>query len=489
MTAMHRLIVVLTLLGCLLGGGLLPVRAQTAALDTYLEAQTAAHRIPGLALAVAYADGRVEIRTYGGDITPQTRFRIGSLSKAMTAVAVLQLVEDSLIELDAPIQAYLTGFTTQDPDRARRITVRHLLNQTSGLSDRGYDSMANARPLEELTRSFASARHEAEPGTQFAYFNGNYDLLGRIVEVVSGQRYSAYMRERLLTPAGMGHALVYDDPTQTQMGADGLAQGHILLYGFPIPYDEPMPISAPSGGIMVSGEDMAAFLRQFVVAEPTILSADSLEAMLSVPASVETPYAMGWFVEVREDGARVFTHSGDVMTFHADMALLPDEGIAFALLYNRQSLLSGFVTYPEIRDGVMAIVRGGEAASGGLSASVIGLVILVISVIVVVNDTRRLLASRRWVAHTQGQSVVRRGLSLALLPIPLYVLLLLPSLSLMLIGRALNYDVLIAYLPDIMLLLAATATLSMLTLAARLFFLMQAAPALHKPTAQQGEMK
>ncbi|XWX02483.1 serine hydrolase domain-containing protein [Aggregatilineales bacterium SYSU G02658] len=479
----HSFSLALVLTSFLLTIGATSIQAQAAALDAYLEAQISANRITGLALAVAYADGSVDVRTYGDNIRPETRFRIGSLSKAMTAVAVLQLAEQGLIDLDAPIQTYLPSFTTQNPDWARRITVRHLLNQTSGLSDRGYDSMANARPLEELTRSFASARHDAEPGTQFAYFNGNYDLLGRIVEVVSGQRYSAYTRERLLTPAGMGHALVYDDPTQTQMGADGLAQGHILLYGFPIPYDEPMPISAPSGGIMASGEDMAAFLRQFVVAEPTILSADSLEAMLSVPASVETPYAMGWFVEVREDEARVFTHSGDVMTFHADMALLPDEGIAFALLYNQQSLLSGFVTYPEIRDGVMAILRGGEAASGGLSASVIGLVILVISVIVVVSDTRRLLASRRWVAHTQGQSVVRRGLSLALLPIPLYVLLLLPSLSLMLIGRALNYAVLIAYLPDIMLLLAATATLSMLTLAARLIFWLREHQLMHKPQA------
>lgn len=462
----HRFVVVMALLSSLLAGRPLPAYAQTATLDAYLEAQVAAHRIPGLALAIAYADGRVETRTYGNGITPATRFRIGSLSKTMTAVAVLQLVEAGLVDLDAPVQTYLTDFTTQNADWARRITVRHLLNQTSGLSDEGYDSLFNARPSEELIRSFAGARHTAEPGMQFAYFNPNYDLLGRIVEVVSGQRYSAYMSEKLFMPAGMRHALVYDDPAPRAV--EGLTQGHILLYGFPIPYAEHLPIAAPSGGIIASGADMAAFLRQFVMDAPDILSRESITTMLTVPGGIDAPYAMGWFAGASGDEGRIFTHPGDVTTFHADMALLPDEGVAFALLYNRQNLLSTFTTYPEIRDGVTAILRGGEAAAGGLSAGVIGIILLVVSVIAVVGDTRRLLISRQWVKRTQGQTVARRGLSLAVLLIPLYVLLLLPSLILALTGRGLNYTLLIAYLPDIMLLLAVTATLSVLTVAVRL---------------------
>ncbi len=485
MTAMHRLIVVLTLLGCLLGGGLLPVRAQTAALDTYLEAQTAAHRIPGLALAVAYADGRVEIRTYGGDITPQTRFRIGSLSKAMTAVAVLQLVEDSLIDLDAPIQTYLPSFTTQNPNWARQITVRHLLNQTSGLSELGYDALQDERLGDKLIPSFASARHDAEPGRQFAYFNANYELLGQIIEVASGQSYSAYMREHVFLPAGMNNALAHGDPTPTE----GLAQGHIALYGFPIALREPMPIPEASGGIIASGTDMAAFLRQFVIDTPNILSQGSIAMMLTPSPGVDSPYGMGWIAETTTDGARIFTHGGSVMTFSSAMALLPDEGIAFALLYDRNNLLLTLTANASIHNGVIAILRGKEAPASGLSGSVIGFLLLAVSTIIVSSDTYRLFTSRRWAERTRAQSIWRRVIALALLLFPVYLLILLPSLARTIMQRVVTYELIFFQVPDLVLLLFISAALSLLTLAARLFFLMQAAPALHKPTAQQGEMK
>lgn len=282
----HGCALFVAMLSFWLAGALRPLYAQSDALDAYLEEQIATHRLPGLALAIAYADGRVDVRTYGEGITPTTRFRIGSLSKSMTAVAVMQLFEEGRLDLDAPIQTYLTDFTTRNPDWARRITVRHLLNHTSGLSDRDYDLAFNARPLEALPSSFARARHTAEPGAQFAYLNANYALLGRIVEVVSGQTYGAYLSQRLFAPAGMQTALAYDDPMPRAI--EGLAQGHILLYGLPIPFAEPLPIPAPSGGIIASGADMAAFLRQFVIKEPNILSPDSIAAMLSVPSGIDS---------------------------------------------------------------------------------------------------------------------------------------------------------------------------------------------------------
>lgn len=462
----HNFVVVVFLLSFLLAGRPLQAYAQTATLDAYLQAQTAKHHIPGLTLAIAYSDGRIDVRTYGDGITPATRFRIGSLSKTMTAVAVLQLVEAGLVNLDAPIQTYLTDFTTQNAEWASQITVRHLLNHTSGISDLGYPSPADVHESEELIQSFARASHIAAPGRQFAYFNGNYDLLGRIVEVVSGQRYSTYMSEKIFTPIEMNKAVVSDDPTP--IAVDGLAQGYILLYGFPIPYAEHLPIFAPSGGVIACGTDMAAFLRQFVIDKPDILSRESIRTMLTVPNGIDTPYAMGWFANRNGDQKHIFTHPGDVLTFHADMALLPDDGVAFALLYNRQNLLSTFTTYPEIRDGVMAILQGGKASGGSLSASVIGILILIMSAAAVVGDTRRLLTSRHWAARTYKLNAVQRGLSLLLLPIPLYILLFLPQAALALTGQALNFAILIAYLPDIMLLLAVTAVLSVLTLVVRL---------------------
>ncbi len=465
----YRLVVVMIFLGLLLAGGLRLTYAQPDALDSYLEAQTAAHRLPGLALAAVYADGSVDVRTDGSGITSATRFRIGSLSKAMTAVAVLQLVEAGLIDLDAPIQTYLTGFTTQNADWASRITVRHLLNQTSGLSELGYDATPDARLGDKLIPSFARARHDAEPGAQFAYFNANYELLGRIVEVVSGQPYSAYMRERVFAPAGMDDALVYGDPAPTER----LAQGHLVLYGFPIPFQEPGTIPEASGGISASAADMAAFLRQFVIDEPDILSKVSIAEMLTTPPGVDSPYGMGWIAETTPDGARVFTHGGSVMTFSSDMALLPDDGAAFALLYNRNNLLATLTSSADIHNGVIAILRGREAPVGGMSGSVIGIAILTISAIIIASDARRLLTSRRWMERARGQPIWRRAVSLALLLFPVYVLLLLPALAQMVMQRVATYDLIFFQLPDLVLLLFISAALSLLTFAARLVFLAQ----------------
>ncbi len=439
-------------------------------LDDYLQAQVEAQRVPGLALALAFADGSVDVRTYGSGITPETRFRVGSLSKAMTAAAALRLVEAELLDLDAPVRAYLPEFTTQDPDHAGRITVRHLLNQTSGLSDASLGAFFEIGALDEVVPALAAARPLAEPGATFAYFNSNYDLLGRVIEVVAEQPFDAYLREQVLIPAGMTDALAPEGPPST---IEGLTQGHILVFGFPIAYDDERQIPLPSGGVVASGRDMAAFLSQFVIEAPTLLSDDSRALMLAPPPDIDSPYGMGWFAETLTDGAPMFYHTGDLLTFHADMVLLPQEGVAFALLYNRQNLLSTFTTYSEIRTGVTAILRGEEAPGPGLTASVLGLILLVVTLIAIVSDVRRLLASPAWARKAQRPIVRAVGLLTPL--IPLAILLLLPTLMLTLIGQAVDYGLLFAYLPDIMLLLMITAALGVVTVVVRAWMLLRAA--------------
>jgi len=133
---------------------------------------------------------------HGHGVTPDTQFRIASLSKSFTAVAVLQLVEAGQVELDSPVQAYLPTFVTADPSASRRITVRHLLNQTSGMADAGFPSIANDQSgsLEQRMESLRSARLVSDPGQRFHYFDPNYQLLARLVEVVAGVPFSTYLR-------------------------------------------------------------------------------------------------------------------------------------------------------------------------------------------------------------------------------------------------------------------------------------------------------
>jgi CubicO group peptidase (beta-lactamase class C family) len=211
-----KLIARFTWIAALLTGITLSVGAQPVgdALDEYLQSQADAQRVPGLVFVRVDAEHE-DIRTYGQGVTPQTRFYIGSLSKAMTAVAVMQLVDQGLIDLDAPIQAYIPTFTTQDAEKASRITVRHLLNHTSGLADQGYTRDDGETNLAKLAASLASARHTAEAGAAFAYFNSNYDVLGHLIEVVTGESYADYLRANLFDPLEMPDALAHNPAPET----------------------------------------------------------------------------------------------------------------------------------------------------------------------------------------------------------------------------------------------------------------------------------
>src|SRR5512147_1535366 len=112
------------------------------AIDSFLQAQVKANRIPGMAVAIVQGDQILFAKGYGEaasgrPVTPQTQFYIGSVSKGFTALAIMQLVEQGKLELDAPVQKYLPWFKVADPEASRQITIRHLLNHTSGLGERG----------------------------------------------------------------------------------------------------------------------------------------------------------------------------------------------------------------------------------------------------------------------------------------------------------------------------------------------------------------
>jgi len=462
-----------TALVALLMGITPPANAQPArdALDEYLQSQVASQRVPGLTFVRVDAEGNVDIRTHGEGITPQTRFYIGSLSKAMTAVAVMQLVDAGLVNLDAPVQTYIPTFTTRDAEQAGRITVRHLLNHTSGLSDHGYARDDDETDLAALVAGLASARHTAEPGAAFAYFNSNYDVLGYLIEVVTGKSYADYMRANLFDVLGMPDALAHTPAPAT---VERLTQGHILPFGFPVAYP-PQSVAAPSGGIIASGRDMAAFLGLFLQSQPAILSKTSRDLLLSPPQAPESDYGMGWFTRQLSDGTPIYEHSGDVPTFHADMMILPGEGVAFALLYNRQHLLSAFTSFPEIRYGVAAILRGNQPSSR-LSAGILGLIILAVVVISSINDLRRLSLARAWAKKARERSRIAVVPGLLTLLIPLAIFLLLPALILALTGRALgDYDLIFALLPDVMLFLFISIALGVLTFVVRMFLLARGA--------------
>jgi len=323
-----------------------------AAIDAYVEDQMRRLNIPGLAMAIVEGDQIVHVRGFGharpgGEApTPQTPFFIGSVTKSITALAIMQLVEADKVELDAPVKRYLPWFRVADPEASAHITVRHLLNHTSGLSMlqgqlvlTDMDDAPGA--TERQLRALSTVKLSHPVGTKFAYNNTNYNILGMIIEVVSGEAYADYVQHHIFTPLGMKHS--YSSKSVAQK--NGLAMGYRYWFGHPFPAPNlPMPSgSLPSGQLSSSAEDMAHYLTIYLnggrYGDVQILSSSGIEEMQRGTVEIIEMgeslgfYAMGW--ECQGAGkSRIVWHSGIVPDFGAVAALVPEQKKGIILIYN-----------------------------------------------------------------------------------------------------------------------------------------------------------
>lgn len=331
----------------------------TAAVDRFMADYLAHTGLPGASIALTHGDRVVHVAGYGHDstgkaITADTRMPIASVSKSFAALAVMQLVEAGRIDLDAPVRQYLPDFHMAD-SRAERITVRHLLNQTSGMSDRAFPDLKRpqAHSLTEAVERLRDAELADDPGTEFHYHNPNFQVAARIVEVVAEQPYAEYLREKVFAPIGMNSSDTVDNPRE----AKDVPRGYIRLYGLAVPLGELDWFVGGSHGIITTATDLAQWLIVQNNAGRArdgkqLVSADSVNLMHS-PSAVGT-YGMGWKHDA-EDKSRVF-HNGDWFTYTANQVLLPESGYGIAVIANTGMALQDD---PElIANGLVDITRG-----------------------------------------------------------------------------------------------------------------------------------
>lgn len=341
------------------------------AAETYLEAQIGRHRIKGMAVAITQGQEIIYVNGFGSaggsrPVTSTTPFFIGSVSKSFTALAVMQLVDQGVIDLDAPVQTYLPWFTTSDNASASRITIRHLLNQTSGLSNASLrrPNITEETTLEETVRHLNQATLTAPPGTSFSYFNPNYNVLGQVIEEVTGTDFATYLVNNVFEPLAMKHSFVDLESAQKA----GVAEGHIYFLGFPMGRQQKFyPAELPAGFVISSAEDMAHYmiaqLNDGTFQQTQILSADAVEAMQTPPLGVPGDYAMGWAVH-EKDGIKIVQHNGAVETFFAEVVLLPDQDIGITLLINQNALIPLLFAYEPLVGGLVDALLGLQPARG-----------------------------------------------------------------------------------------------------------------------------
>jgi CubicO group peptidase (beta-lactamase class C family) len=426
------------------------------AVDRYIEGQMAANRVPGLALVITRGDEVIYLKGYGtagnGEpMTPHTQLYIASLSKGFTALAVMQLVEEGKIGLDEPVRTYLPDFATADRRLSGEITVRQLLNQTSGLADSGFPSYTLPQPdsLKERVESLRDARLVSEPGKEFHYTDPNYAVLARVVETVSGKPFGAYLREQVFAPMEMADTTSILTAGEAPRAAPDLAQGHVLAFGVPIRRGEMDGFVGGSGGVISTANDMANYLvmqnsgGRF--GDAALVSQKSVSLMHAPPRGIDGSYAMGWTAPP-DAKPRAIEHNGVLSAFHADAALLPDSGYGVVLLYDQSYALAD---YAGTAQGLLELIVGKRPGNGGLGAGRVGLILAATALVTTALQVRGLLRLRAWADRLGGKRFWRLAPGIAWKFVPAALLVGLQPLVALFAGRVFSYPQLFWSMPDV----------------------------------------
>jgi CubicO group peptidase (beta-lactamase class C family) len=346
-----------------------PTGKQLEQVDRFLQRTRRELRLPGLAVAIVH-EGRVLLsRGYGRAdqqgraVNEHTPFILGSVSKTFTALAICQLAEAGKLELDAPVVRYIPWFRVSDKEASGRITVRHLLMHTSGLSraeGRRLLAEAKSTSLEAGVRALRRARLTRPVGEAYQYSNSGYMVLGLLIEVVSGQSYEAYLQGHVFAPLNMCHSYA----SERAASDDHLTTGYRWWFGWPRPAQLPYPAQAiPAAFLISSASDLARYLLACLDAgrsESAALLSERGFTELFTPAvqvSEVRQYALGWQVE-KLGSDTILRHGGETANFLADMLIVPSKQLGVVALLNAGNGALAQLGIARVATGVAALLLG-----------------------------------------------------------------------------------------------------------------------------------
>ncbi len=319
-------------------------------LDGVMAAQFRDYQLAGMTFALVQDGALVLSKGYGmasletGDpVDPaKTLFRPGSVSKLFTWTAVMQLVEQGRLDLDAPINTYVDQFEIPEVFGVP-LTLTHVMTHAPGFEDgaAGFLFADEAEELVPLAESLAAhvPNQIWRPGTVSAYNNWSTALAGLVVANVSGTSFEAYVAEHIFKPLGMDQA-TFDEPLPEHL-APYMAQGYTSEHGGVEPMGfEFIKNFGPAGALSASAEDMARFIIAHVTeggrGSSRILAPETVAQMHSRLFAHDDRVAgmAHGFYEIRRNGVRFVGHGGDTIAFHSELLIHPETGFGFFVSFN-----------------------------------------------------------------------------------------------------------------------------------------------------------
>jgi CubicO group peptidase (beta-lactamase class C family) len=320
-------------------------------LQARLDQLAAEHGVMGASVAVQQGDTIVQAATglanagTGVEVTTDTLFQIGSITKSYTATLVMQLADEGLIDLDRPIADYLPDFATADPVSSGTVTIRQLLSHTSGIDGDVFDEFGRGDDcVARYVEGMKGLAHTNPVGSFFSYCNSGYVLLGRLLEHLREGGWDEVLTKHLLGPIGAADTVTLADQAILRRAA----VGHI-----PTGPDGALRVApswffsralGPAGVIAAPTGDVLRFARMHLedgrAADGTqVLSPGAVKSMRQLEVGLPDPYTLGdgWglgLILYRAGAPQVIGHDGTTIGQNAYMRIVPDADLTVVLLTN-----------------------------------------------------------------------------------------------------------------------------------------------------------
>ncbi|UCF41857.1 MAG: beta-lactamase family protein [Gemmatimonadota bacterium] len=317
--------------------------AQIDSARALVQAFMATHDVVGLSVAVGAQGEMVWTEGFGyadlenrSPVTPATKFRIGSIAKSLTSVALGQLYEGGRLDLDAPVQRYVPSF----PEKRAPITTRQLAGHIAGVrhyDDGEFYSAVRYPSLAAGLAIFADDTLLYEPGTRYRYSTYGWNLIAVVIEGASGEDYRSYMREHVLEPLGL-HGTVEDDPEAIvpwrSRFYERAEDGTIVN----APYVDNL-YKLAAGGYLSTARDITRFGCAMVRSVP--LQPETVRLLWTSQQTADgelTGYGIGWRVGLDRDDRRVVSHSGGSVGGRSMLLIYPDGDVVVVVTANTTPL-------------------------------------------------------------------------------------------------------------------------------------------------------
>ena len=312
---------------------------------------------PGAAVVIIKGDSLLWMQVYGvkteGDndsVDFNTVFRVGSVSKTFAGTLTQILVDSGYFNWDDKVIRYVPDFKLKDPKATQMLSVSDLLSHTTGLPKHAYTNMIEeSKSYNQLKQDLANVDLAGSPGAIYSYQNVAFSVIGEIIEKTTGLSYPAALDKLIFQPLQMSHASSTYDAMKSETNA---ARAHVFSEGkyVPVTITPEYYAFAPAAGVNASISDMAKYLKMLTLAEPSVISAKSLQQLYKPlvktrnylygwPGLKQMYYAHGWrVINFRND--TIIYHSGFVKGFRSDIAVYPKDRLGIAVLFNFNSTLA-----------------------------------------------------------------------------------------------------------------------------------------------------